>query len=68
MLALEYEQKSNCLYRAQITGPKGTLEIDDLVWVADRQDLLEIYYWQAWAVLNGAYHCCLSVPGKVKLL
>ena len=69
MLTLVYsEQTENRLYTAEIQGPKGTIEIHDLVWVVDRQDLLEIYYWEAVMVLDGGYHCCLSVPGKVKLL
>lgn len=55
-------------YSAVIQGPQGVIEIHQLVWIDDRQDILEILYWQSWAVLNGAYHCCLSVPGKVALL
>ena len=55
-------------YTAQITGPKGTVEIRDVVWISDREDLLKIIYWEAWAVLQGAYHCCLSIPGKVLLI
>jgi hypothetical protein len=52
-----------------IKGPVGVIRICDLVWCpADRQDLLAIYYWESWAVLNGAYHCCFSIPGKVSLL
>ncbi len=52
-----------------IDGPVGVIRICDLVWCpADRQDLLAIYYWESWAVLNGAYHCCFSLPGKVTLL
>lgn len=52
-----------------IQGPKGVIEIRDLAWCPrDRQDLLEIYYWESWAVLQGAYHCCFSIPGKVSLL
>ena len=52
-----------------IKGPVGVIRICDLVWCpADRLDLLEIYYWEAWAVLQGAYHCCFSLPGKVSLL
>jgi hypothetical protein len=42
--------------------------MNELVWITDRVDILEIYYWEAWAVLQGAYHCCLSIPGKVALL
>jgi len=53
---------------ALIRGPKGVIEFRDLVWITDRQDLLEIYYWEAWAVLTGSYHCCFSIPGKVLLL
>ena len=56
------------LWTAQVKGPIGTLEMRELVWIVDRQDLLEIYYWEAWAVLQGGYHCCWSIPGKVKLL
>jgi hypothetical protein len=52
-----------------ISGPVGVIRICDLVWCpADRLDLLEIYYWEAHAVLQGAYHCCFSLPGKVSLL
>ena len=52
-----------------ILGPVGAIRIHDLVWCpADRQDLLAIYYWESWAVLQGAYHCCFSIPGKVSLL
>jgi len=52
-----------------VSGPVGVIQICDLVWCpADRQDLLEIYYWESWAVLSGAYHCCFSLPGKVSLL
>jgi hypothetical protein len=52
-----------------ILGPVGVIRICDLVWCpADRQDLLEIYYWESYAVLQGAYHCCFSIPGKVQLL
>jgi hypothetical protein len=54
---------------AVIKGPMGVIRIQDLVWCpADRLDLLEIYYWESWAVLQGAYHCCFSIPGKVTLL
>jgi hypothetical protein len=65
---LAHEQGADQLWRAQVKGPIGTIEMRDLVWIVDRQDLLEIYYWEAWAVLQGAYHCCWSIPGKVKLL
>jgi len=52
-----------------IQGPVGVIRICDLVWCpADRLDLLEIYYWESYAVLQGAYHCCFSLPGKVELL
>jgi hypothetical protein len=68
LLLLEYQRKPNNLYSARIKGPKGTIEIHDIVWIADRQDLLEIFYLESWAVLNGAYHCCLSIPGKVLLI
>ena len=52
-----------------IKGPMGMILIRDLVWMpVDRQDLLEICYWESWAVLQGAYHCCFSIPGKVALL
>ena len=57
----------NCTVAIQ--GPVGVIEIRDLVWMPmDRQDLLEICYWESWAVLQGAYHCCFSIPGKVTLL
>ena len=52
-----------------IQGPCGVILIRDLVWMPnDRMDLLEIYYWESWAVIQGAYHCCFSIPGKVTLL
>ena len=52
-----------------IAGPRGVIKICDLVWMpTDRQDLLEICYWESYAVLQGAYHCCFSIPGKVSLL
>jgi hypothetical protein len=54
---------------AILYGPKGYILLQDLMWCpADRWDLLEIYYWESWAVLMGAYHCCFSIPGKVSLL
>jgi len=55
-------------YTASIQGPQGVIQLCDLVWIVDRSDILDLYYWQAWAVLNGAYHCCFSLPGKVSLL
>jgi hypothetical protein len=55
-------------YSAVLKGPKGRIQMNELVWITDRVDILEIYYWEAWAVLQGAYHCCLSIPGKVALL
>jgi hypothetical protein len=64
MLKLE----SVCEQTAVISGPVGRIQICDLVWIVDREDILECYYWEAWAVLNGSYHCCLSIPGKVQLL
>ena len=63
---LETTGEYNCT--VQIQGPVGVIEIRDLVWMpADRQDLLEICYWESWAVLQGAYHCCFSIPGKVSM-
>ena len=51
-----------------ISGPQGRIQIQEIVWIADRQDLLSIFYWESWSVLQGHYHCCLSVPGRVSLL
>lgn len=69
MLILRKSQRhDNRLYTAVIEGPVGAIQIHDLVWLVDRPDILEIYYWESWAVLQGAYHCCLSIPGKVELL
>jgi hypothetical protein len=69
MLILEHSvQQDTGLWQAIISGPQGRIKIVDLVWVVDRLDILEIYYWESWAVLNGAYHCCFSIPGKVMLL
>jgi hypothetical protein len=62
------EQGQDQLYTAEIAGPYGTIVMRDLVWIVDRKDILEIYYWEAWAVLQGAYHCCFSIPGKLTLL
>lgn len=67
-MQLEWARDKNPLWDCVIRGPKGRIQICDLVWVTDRADLLEIYYWESWAVLQGAYHCCLSIPGKVTLL
>ena len=69
MLELTYtQQQANMMWDAIIQGPQGSLLLTDLVWIADREDILEIYYWDAWSVLQGAYHCCWSVTGKVTLL
>ena len=65
---ISHSQGADQLYLARITGPVGTIEMRDLVWIVDRQDILECYYWEAWAVIQGAYHCCWSIPGKVTLL
>jgi len=46
----------------------GCILVQDLVWMEDREDLKDILYSQAWAVLQGSFHCCLSLPGKVQLL
>ena len=56
------------LVTACIQGPRGLIMIRDLVWITDREDILACYYWESWAVLNGAYHCCFSIPGKVLLI
>ena len=61
-------QQPNQLWLAVITGPVGVIEIRDLVWIVDRADILDLYYWESWGVLQGAYHCCFSIPGKVTLL
>ena len=68
MLTLVHCEQRNRLYCARIQGPKGVIELRDLVWIVDRQDLLECYYWEAWSVLQGVYHCCWSIPGKVLLI
>ena len=53
----------------EIQGPVGVIRIHDLVWCPpNRLDLLEIYYWESYTVLQGGYHCCFSIPGKVELL
>ena len=67
LTVLETTGEYNCT--VVIEGPKGKIRIRDLGWCpVDRQDLLECYYWESWAVLQGAYHCCFSIPGKVTLL
>jgi hypothetical protein len=53
---------------AVIAGPVGRLLLKDLMWIEPREDILEMYYWDAWGVLQGMYHCCWSIPGKVTLL
>jgi hypothetical protein len=69
MLILEHSvQQHTGLWQATISGPQGRIQLADLVWIVDRLDILEIYYWESWAVLQGAYHCCFSIPGKVTLL
>ena len=69
MLFLEHAVELNTgLWQAVISGPQGRIQLEDLVWVVDRLDILEIYYWESWAVIQGAYHCCFSIPGKVTLL
>jgi hypothetical protein len=65
---ITHELTIDQLYTAVIKGPVGCIEMQELTWIADRQDLLEVYYWSAYAVTQGAYHCCWSLPGKVKLL
>lgn len=64
----QLETESTGLLTVDIAGPKGTVRIHQVVWIEDRQDLLEIFYWESWAVLQGAYHCCFSLPGKVLLV
>lgn len=61
-------QTDNKLYCARILGPKGEIEMRDLVWIVDREDILDSYYWSAWGVTQGIYHCCFSIPGKVLLI
>ena len=68
MLVLESMQESSLGITARISGPCGVIEIRELGWCVDRVDILECYYWESWAVLQGAYHCCFSIPGKVTLL
>jgi hypothetical protein len=68
MLVLESMWESSLGITARISGPVGLIEIRELGWCVDRSDILETYYWESWAVLNGAYHCCFSIPGKVLLL
>ena len=67
LILLESTGEYNCTVKIQ--GPVGIIEIKNLVWLPnDRQDLLEICYWESWSVLQGAYHCCFSIPGKLTLL
>jgi hypothetical protein len=68
MLKLLSCEQTDRGWRARIQGPKGTIELRDLVWIVDREDILDTYYWSAWSVLQGAYHCCWSIPGKVLLV
>jgi hypothetical protein len=55
-------------YTCELEGAMGCILVQDLVWMEDREDLKDILYSQAWAVLQGSFHCCLSLPGKVQLL
>lgn len=67
LMLIDSTGEYNCTVTIQ--GPVGRILIRDLTWCPpDRQDLLMIYYWQSWATLQGAYHCCFSLPGKVTLL
>lgn len=68
MIQAESIVKTTMGYSAVLAGPKGRIQLNDLVWIANRRDILDIYYWEAWSVTQGAYHCCLSIPGKVALL
>lgn len=69
MITLEYHARnSQNRWDCVIQGPGGRIQMCDLMWVEDRRDLVEMYYWDAWSVIQGNYHCCLSVPGKVSLL
>ena len=68
MLTLIHCEQNNRLYHARIRGPKGVIELRDLIWIVDRQDILDSYYWSAYSVLQGVYHCCWSIPGKVLLI
>lgn len=55
-------------YTCLLEGAYGCILVQDLVWMEDREDLKTILYAEAWAVLQGSFHCCLSLPGKVQLL
>lgn len=55
-------------FSAVIQGDHGVVLLRDLVWIADRLDIVELYYTQAVAVLMGEPHCCLSRPGKLLML
>lgn len=56
------------MYSAELLGPYGTIRVHDIVYVIERPSFLELLYMESWGVLNGAYHCCLSIPGKVILV
>lgn len=68
MLELISTETTSSGITAVIKGPNGSIRFCDLVWITDRQDLLDVYYYEGLSVLMGAYHCCLSIPGKVTLL
>jgi hypothetical protein len=52
-------------FTAVVRGREKTVIMRELVWIADRQELIDIYYEQAVSVSQGEYHCCLSRPGKL---
>jgi hypothetical protein len=68
LVSVTEQTRNPNLLDAVISGPKGSLLLKDILWIVDREDILETYYWEAWAVTQGAYHCCWSWPGKVTLL
>jgi hypothetical protein len=46
-------------WRVFIEGVKGTVQVDEIVWITGRFDLIDQLYWDAQSVLDGHYHCCL---------
>jgi len=68
LISVTAQTHNTNLLDAVIQGPKGTLVLKDILWIVDEPTVLDSYYWSAWAVTQGAYHCCWSWPGKVTLL
>ena len=43
-----------------ISGPRGTVQCAEIVWVTGRQDYIEDCYWAMVNTLDGVFHCCYT--------